>query len=319
MNKKINISAAFYLILLLSACEIGLHEPIHGTGADGKVIIPIRIQNLPEAAGRSVLPQVSLEDIAYYELRGGMSGEEESVLIESFTDTEGASVILDTGTWNFTLNGYKDDALFLQGKLQNKPVSSSSDSLDFFLMPLNSGQGAIHITIQFPAGSGIASVVAVTEDDSEEVLTVDGNQAVYAKSPVDAGNYFIGFELKDNNGILRGVVSELVLVRGYVLSEKIITLTAADLKPELVAEYVIPEGGAVVYLNTPSTLAAIIADISDPVVAVLGLVVNGYEKFSPALNTIRLWRDNPPMTATIHAYSTVDKREVIQKVCWTSK
>jgi formylglycine-generating enzyme required for sulfatase activity len=230
MNRKTlftGISAA--MLVLFSTCDAGLHDPGNRTSVDGKVVIPIRVQNDQATTGRSVLPQFSLWEVTRYELLGSTSGEE--IVLTSFTYTWDASVTLDTGTWNFTLNGYKDEALFLQGKIKQKLISSSEDSLDFFVMPpITDGQGSMTITINLPAHSGIASVTVFKDTVELSTLPVTSDTIVYTESPVDAGDYFMHFALKNSSNTIIAIVSELVLVRADMPSEKTIPLQVEDLK-----------------------------------------------------------------------------------------
>jgi hypothetical protein len=224
------------LAVLLAACEMDLHQPVEQAApvpteqAGGKIPVSISIcaQN-----SRTVLPLVSLEGITRYELLGGKTGQEETALIPSFTETSGRTVSLEAGEWNFTLNAYKQDALYLRGRIEGKVIATADDTLDFIFLPQDSGQGTIRITIAFPANARITSATAITDGDTAhpESLTIEGNTAVYSKPAVEAGDYFVSIRLMNSAETLAAVVSEVVVVKGNTASEKIITLTAADLKP----------------------------------------------------------------------------------------
>jgi hypothetical protein len=257
--------------ILFAACDAGFiqkQNPFAGPDSDGNITVTIAIRNSSEAvqnSARSVLPQFSTEDIHHYELKGGKSGESETVLLPSFTAASETTVILTAGTWNFTVNAYNDEgAVFLQGKLPGKIISATTDTLDFYLLPLSSGQGSIRITVNFPNGAGITAAVVTTDGGEPEPVVVSGTTAVYEKSPVNAGYYFVSMALKDSNGTVRTVVSELVLVQGNITSEKTITLETGDFKPVVVPGIVIPEGGAVIVVSTQEELEAIRADLTNP-------------------------------------------------------
>jgi hypothetical protein len=232
MNQK-KLFTGCVIFILLSACDLSFNPPGKSTdkGAliDGKeVVLSIIVQDSREAPARSVLPQYSLEDnVDRYVLRGNSgSGETE---LASFTGIDGASVSLETGTWNFTLNAYKGETIILRGSIQGKSIASSEDVLAFLLSPLGTGAGNIHITIEFPVGSGIVAATAVIGSDTE-TLAPSGSSVVYNKTGVPEGNYFVSFQLKDSGGGVIAVVSELVVVWTNLLSEKSITLEQEDLK-----------------------------------------------------------------------------------------
>jgi formylglycine-generating enzyme required for sulfatase activity len=232
MNRKtllIGISATLCIVVLFFACDLGVQEPGRGTGGaiDKKVIIPISIK---KGMGRTLLPEISLDGVGSYELLGTFSAVAETQLAE-FTTMTNASVALNTGTWNFTLKVYKEEALFLEGSITDKLISSSADSLDFLVAPPMGGQGSISITITVPNNAGIVSA-AVFKDDSEvsaSPVAVTDNTLVYTESPIDSGNYFISFHFKDSNGTIIVIVSELVFVRADLLTTANIELETTDL------------------------------------------------------------------------------------------
>jgi len=147
------MNSKFFIALLLTAtlfasCELGVQRPGANTAAAGTVTLHLAIGSGEAAHSvlgntpRSVLPAVSLTDVTRYELRGGKTSHAETALIPSFTAVSGTTVSIDPGAWDFTLNAYKDNNLILQGKIANKTISASSDTLAFTLFPLNSGQGS---------------------------------------------------------------------------------------------------------------------------------------------------------------------------------
>ena len=182
-------------------------------------------------AARTVFPQTSLSDVAFYKLLGGRNGVAETVLVESFTGT-GTSVTLEPGTWNFTLNAYNDSgANILQGKVQNKQINlTGTNQVSFSLSVINSGMGSIQITLNFPEVAGITRISTTGDADSENFTPNNGGKFIYDKNGIVAGDYFINFELYRGD-VLRTVISELVLVRNGLTSSKTITLVGEDLKP----------------------------------------------------------------------------------------
>jgi hypothetical protein len=132
------------------------------------------------------------------------------------------------------------------------------------MFTVNSGTGAIQITISFPVTAGVTRISASGDIAAEEFpVTTGAGQFTYTKTGIAAGDHFVSFRLFSAD-TLKAVVSELVLVRGNVTSTKTIALAGADLKPEPEPEYAVPEGGAIIYINTQATLESIRTHIDDP-------------------------------------------------------
>jgi formylglycine-generating enzyme required for sulfatase activity len=308
--------------MLFAACDLGLTPPTGGEtgGADGKVLVSVSILG---AASRTVLPQYDAADISRYELRGAKTGEAETALL-SFTTTSGAAVRLGTGTWNFTLNAYKGDDVYMQGKIENRAIAASGDTLAFALLPLNSGQGAIHITVTFPADAGIVSAAAITDGDTgnAEALTMSATSAEYSKSPVDAGDYFVSIRLKDSGGMVRAVVSELVVVRGNVTSGKTIGLAEGDLKPGVI----VPEGFVYIPDATVTGSGSEGVFVSGRTVTVDSFVMAEYETTYELWYEVRVWAEEHGYTfvhqgreaayGTEGAAPTTEKDKPVMYVSW---
>jgi len=179
----------------------------------------------------TVLPQVSLENVASYKLLGGKTGETEAVLVESFTGT-GTSVALDPGTWNFTLNAYNSlGEHILQGKIQNKQINlNGSNQVSFSLTVIKSGAGSIQITLNFPVDAGITKISVNGDVTSEDFTSITNGAFVYTKNNLTAKDYLIHFNFYRGD-MQRAVVSEMVLVRNNLTSSKTITLVGENLKP----------------------------------------------------------------------------------------
>jgi hypothetical protein len=183
---------------------------------------------------RTVLPQVSLENVASYKLFGGIVGETETELLEFTKEQTTVSVELVPGTWNFTLNAYNsDDEHILQSKILNRQVSlTDTNQISFSLSVISEGMGTIQITLNFPVGAGITRISTSGDIGTDNFTSISGGSFVYNKNNIATGDYFINFQLFQGN-VLRTVVSELVLVRNNLTSSKIITLVGNDLKPIL--------------------------------------------------------------------------------------
>jgi hypothetical protein len=225
--KTFGISA---LTVLFFACPAEPDDNIQILVQYNKATVSFSVADSSE---RTVLPQVSLADVASYKLLGGINNETETVLVESFTGT-GTSVSLDPGTWNFTLNAYNSSgAHILQGKVQNKQINlTGTNQVSFSLSVINSGTGSVQITLNFPETAGITKISANGDVASENFTSITNGTFVYTKNGITAGDYLINFGIYCGD-VLRTVVSELVVVRSSLTSSKTITLVGEDLKPVL--------------------------------------------------------------------------------------
>jgi uncharacterized repeat protein (TIGR02543 family) len=226
IKRILTIIGIFALAILFFACPnegpygLQIHEQ------HGKATVSFSVTD-----ARTVLPQFSLANVASYQLLGGIDGETETVLVESFTGT-GTSISLLPGIWNFTLNAYNSDGKhILQGKVANKQINlRGTNQVAFSLSVLNSGTGAIRITLNFPVSAYISLIKTTGDIDSEKAIPDGSGSFVYTESEIAAGDHFINFELYCRDE-LRTVVSELVLVRSGLTSSKTITLVGDNLKP----------------------------------------------------------------------------------------
>jgi hypothetical protein len=222
---KIYAWISCFAFLVISGCKGVFNEPVR-TNEDGRVVVGIAVQGISDAAARSILPSVSLSSITRYELWGNPGGG--SILLVSFANPNGATAAVEKGTWDFTLKAFAGDTILLQGEVTDKLIQTSGHVLDFTLKPL-AGVGAIHMAINFPSNAGVASAVVI-KDGTEEILSLTGNSVVYDEPAIASGEYFISLKLKDTDGNVLAVYSELVLVGANLTSEKTVTLTVEDLK-----------------------------------------------------------------------------------------
>jgi len=236
--KKINIKQSFGIfvifvlsILLLACPEDALvdEQQENLKGQEGLAVVSFTVG---DSISRTVLPQVSLANVASYKLMGGVNGATETELLEFTTGT--ASVSLPPGTWNFTLNAYNSsNEHILQGKVQNHQINPTGiNQVSFSLAVINSGTGNIHITLNFPNEAGITQIKTTGDVTAETFGNISNGNFAYTKNGIASGDYFVNFELYRGN-VLRAVVSELVLVRSNLTSSKTITLVGDDLKPLL--------------------------------------------------------------------------------------
>jgi hypothetical protein len=238
-------------VMILSGCQIGLHDGENPEAEDGTVLLRISAEGSEDVkVSRSVLPQLVLSDISSYELWGDSgTGMRNLATFDPVTITD-ATVALIPGTWDFSLRAYKLEDLILQGDLEDRDISASSNSLAFILSPLTSGTGNIRITVNFPMAAGIAAAEAVSGEDEPEALTISGTGVTYTKTGVAAGNHFVSIRLLDSAGTLIGIVSELVVVRNNLLSEADVTLEPEDLRFTVL----VPQGISAAALQSNGTV-----------------------------------------------------------------
>jgi uncharacterized repeat protein (TIGR02543 family) len=224
-RKKISTGVAAALTLLFFSCE--MMGPKSGTGPepDGKATVRIGI-GVSGVQGRSALPSVVLADTAW-ELWGGQSSETEAPL-ENFSSTS-ATVYLETGTWDFTLKGYRSDDLILQGNITGQNITlEGPNDLSFTVAPIVEGDGSLKITINLPAGHSITGAKVFKDGDEIDNMLTPSENAIVFEADYPAGDYYFSIRLYNDN-TLYGVVSELAQVRMNLSSEKTYALDLEDL------------------------------------------------------------------------------------------
>jgi hypothetical protein len=231
IKRALGIFGMFVLTMLLMTCSDEIQEQEIITNGKDKVVVSFFIM---DDMSRSVLPQVSLENVSSYKLFGGKVGEIETLLLEFSKEQTTVSVEIMPGTWNFTLNAYNNNnEHILQGKVINRQINlTESNSVSFSLSVFNSGVGNIYITLNFPQEAGITRISTSGDAGIENFNSISNGSLIYTKNNIASGDYFISFELYQGN-VLRTVVSELVIVQNNLSSSKTITLVGNDLKPVL--------------------------------------------------------------------------------------
>ncbi|MDR0303129.1 MAG: hypothetical protein LBI04_12560 [Treponema sp.] len=227
------ITVLISFILLFASCDNDMFQPPVEQvppAPQGKAAVTVSVAG----NARTILPQVSLADVTEYKLYGGKDGATEDELV-TFTAETGTTLYLEPGNWHFILEAYKGSDKILEGIKEQVIVSGETYTIEFYMLPLKSGQGVVSITITFPADAGI-SLITLSGDMGTDEFTPDGDTftddtCTYTKT-VASGDYFVSFRLySGSNDLLRRVVSEMVVVRSNLNSSKEIKLTEADLKP----------------------------------------------------------------------------------------
>jgi uncharacterized repeat protein (TIGR02543 family) len=273
MNRKELYTGVAAALLLFAACEMMGPEAGVESGPDGKVAVRIAIE-ASGIQGRTVLPAVGLENVTAWKLWGGNSLDPQTLL----TDFSGipTTVYLETGAWDFTLKGYEDDDLILQGNITGQTISLEGPNvLSFMVTPLMDGNGTFKITINLPGGHGITKAEVFTRDESkiDEFTPVD--DTIVFEDDYAAGDYYFSIRLyKDTE--LYGVVSETVQVRGNLRSEKTYTLTAEDLNLTYITTYHLDGGGLESEVENPGYYRSTDTDFILPAPTRTGYTFGGW-------------------------------------------
>jgi uncharacterized repeat protein (TIGR02543 family) len=236
MMNKIFVSAIVALLSLFTACDITGSKSEWSPGGE-KASVRVVI-GMAGVRGRTVKPNMALQDVTKWELLGGKQGDAESSLTE-FSSAEGKTIILDSGTWSFTLIGYKEDALILKGSIEEQTISSTETNiLNFTVEPILEGEGTLKLTVELPADSGITTARIFADGDEVSELSpvaIVGDKVVF-EGPSGTGDYYISIRLyKDTD--LYGVVSEMVHVWANLHTEKTYALSLEDLNLTYVITY----------------------------------------------------------------------------------
>jgi uncharacterized repeat protein (TIGR02543 family) len=245
MKKSIYVTAVVFLLLAMGCDTMAGPEPGPGTDQNGRAAVSLAIAGMDS---RSVLPAVpAVDDVAKWRLRGGKTNESQKWLTELFADYANEILYLETGEWDFTLEGYKDESgslLILEGSLEGQTISLvGPNTLEFTVASLEKGTGTVNITIKLPEGHGIDQVKVYKDGEAltlESQLTFENDQIVFT-TDYTAGDYYFSFRLyKESDGgppDLYGVVSELVSVRQNLTSTGSYTLAQKDLNLRYVITY----------------------------------------------------------------------------------
>jgi uncharacterized repeat protein (TIGR02543 family) len=240
MNKKqIHTAAAVFLMLGFSACNMIGPEPRQvPAGPDGKAAVSVNIE-AADIQSRTVLPSAALDEVTAWELWGRMWGDPEKKIAD-FSGAN-ATVYLEEGTWDFTLEGYTGDDLILRGSIQNQYIYLEGPNiLNFTVEPVLEGNGTFKITINLPEGHGITTAKVFKEGVQIDTIT-PLEDAIVFENTYPAGDYYFSFRLYNNND-LYGVVSEMARVRGNLQSEKTYTLDRENLNLTYMVTYHLNDG-----------------------------------------------------------------------------
>jgi uncharacterized repeat protein (TIGR02543 family) len=239
-RKSMRPGVAAALALLFSACA--MPGPEHNPGQDGKAAVRVGVaaSGIQARTILPTLPSADLSGVTNWELSGGAV---ETKLAE-FTGTS-TTVSLATGVWDFTLKGYENNDLILQGSLTGQTITlDGPNSLPFEVAPVAGGTGTLKITVNLPGEHGITKADAYKDGVLLGQLPIVAEKVVLEGS-YPAGDYYFRIELY-MGGDLYGVVSETAQIRSKLESAKEYTLSLADLNRTYTITYHLNGGGGVI-------------------------------------------------------------------------
>jgi len=221
-----------FLCVFFPACDILLNKP--AVSEQDMVLVRIGFSDM---SARSVMPNLpSKESVTFLYLYGtsSMDTDAEEILLSKFkSNLDDASVLLRPGKWNFTLEAYFDDNdnPVLKSVRKNVDIGIGySAAVQFPLLPIynSDNEGAVWIAIEFPANINIDAIETTIDGEIlDPPLEIEDRKIMfYDIMPV--GDYLVHFFLKDSEGRLIAVISEILVIRSGLESVKIITLTEAD-------------------------------------------------------------------------------------------
>ncbi|MCR5764521.1 MAG: InlB B-repeat-containing protein [Treponema sp.] len=201
----------FALSFGLFSCSNSITETI-AQNSESKAQLCV---SMDKSSARTILPEsdVSADEITKVELlakagstdsaasvKEWISDDSETAITKMTGDTE---ILIDAGTYDFTLNLYVSDVLCQVATLQDVTVHAGLNSLSF---AAKYADGSFSLSLTDLAAQGVTAVKAglftvesygetAVTDFSLESLTVTEDSVTYAKNNVPSGTYFIRFEL----------------------------------------------------------------------------------------------------------------------------
>lgn len=192
---------------------------------------------------RTVLPQ-SADFAKDFELSFELQGQQEGKDLQTIKKwtgtaektaytlmTEDASVLINTGLWNFELSVQKAGQKVLFGTLEEITIQTGTNTLNFgTLQNITSGNGSVSVALSFPQEGKVQAVqgglynldgtaLEGFEKESLTITTSDKSVVRYNKENVPCGTYLVKFELFSDKEATKtmNVYTEIVQVAtGFV-------------------------------------------------------------------------------------------------------
>ncbi len=232
---------------------------------DSEKVAYITINN---SLARSAMPELSIEKMTNFVLKGTFSGGEEQELgtWDNAKSLRTAKILIKPGLWDFKLTSQQGEVSF-SATIEKKQIEVALNKLNFNLavssMDLQNGTGSISINFRkiLPYSRYVCIYICDFEGnkikrlstsksssnigDYDDVLQGIANSVSYSyyksvKPNIPAGTYFIDFEFYDKEWLLIGKYRELVNVTADCTS--LLTGKKLDLSNTYSIDYNLNEG-----------------------------------------------------------------------------
>jgi len=230
-NKKLISKILFPVLLfclLISACDNVINKSVISE-QDDMVLVYFRSSNL---SMRSVLPDISKNDLISYKLYGATSTNlnQKETLLAEFYNINNASIYIRPVSWNFTMEAYDSNGyIMFRGTRKNVNITAGySEAVNFSLIPVYGYSGSALIIIELPDETFVDSVEVTLDEETLDSPPEIENGIIRFFIEKDAGNYLVNFFFKDSEGRVLAVKTEILVIRSRLQSVKTITLTDDD-------------------------------------------------------------------------------------------
>ena len=203
---------------------------------DSKKVAYITINN---SLARSAMPELSIEKMTNFVLKGTFSGEEEQDLgtWDNAESLKTVKIPIKPGLWDFKLTSQQGGVSF-SATIEKKQIEVALNNLEFNLsvssMDLQNGKGSINISF-IELKNTLASVTAeffyldrnstnLPKEDLKVVTTEENSNAVLNMTDVPSGTYLIDFVFYSDaeKTVKLGTYTELVNVTANCTSSAVI-------------------------------------------------------------------------------------------------
>lgn len=203
---------------------------------DSETVAYITINN---SLARTAMPELSIEKMTNFVLKGTFSGEEEQDLgtWDNAKSLKTEKIPIKPGLWDFKLTAQQDGVSF-SAVIEKKQIEVALNNLEFNLsvssMDLQNGKGSINISFN-ELKNTVASVTAeffyldrsstnLSKEDLKVEVTEENSNAVLSKTDVPSGTYLIDFVFYSDaeKTVKLGTYTELVNVTSNCTSSAVI-------------------------------------------------------------------------------------------------
>ncbi|TVQ34862.1 MAG: glycosyl hydrolase family protein [Spirochaetaceae bacterium] len=241
--KSIAFSALLLMFLLLLAALAACHNDVLQGDADPAAGGGTLRVSLGHTAALSLLPDISLDPVAYRLHGNGPAGQSFDL------QTSRALVVVEglaAGTWAVTVDAFNGSGDHIGRGIGNAAVEAGmAGSLPITVRPLP-GPGTLELTAEWPAGALAAAALdarLIGYGGSQLTLPFElgSHGAEFSSHDIGAGYYTLALQLRDGESVVAGAVETVRIAEGartagrFVFSE--LNVPAAEVEivitPEL--------------------------------------------------------------------------------------